>query len=211
LTTATPQATIRYTLDGATPTQSSTLYSSPFTLTQTTTVKARAFKSGYLDSEIAIADFTKVINKPTIESFTASPSSINQGQSSTLTWTTSGAETVEIDQGIGDVQSSGSTDVTPTVTTTYTLTATNVVGTATKTATVTILNTHHCPWDLLGPGNGPPDGKVTLGDVLFVLADFGKRPGDPGYDSKKNFNDDPKIDLGDVLTVLTHFGDCPIF
>jgi hypothetical protein len=67
-----------------------------------------------------------------------------------------------------------------------------------------------CIWDLYSPSaQNQPDGKVNLGDVLFVLKDFGKSPGDPDYDSRKNFNNNPKIDLGDVLTVLAHFGNCP--
>jgi hypothetical protein len=39
-------AEIRYTLDGSNPTQSSTLYGAPLTISTTITVKARAFKSG---------------------------------------------------------------------------------------------------------------------------------------------------------------------
>jgi hypothetical protein len=75
------------------------------------------------------------------------------------------------------------------------------------TKNFSILTVNSCEWDFYP--EQAPDGKVTLGDVLAVLKDFGKKPGDAGYNPKKNFNDDPKIDLGDVLTVLTHFGDCP--
>ena len=74
---------------------------------------------------------------PTI-SFSASPSSITSGQSSTLSWTTTNATTVSIDQGIGAVATSGTRAVSPTTTTTYTITATGSGGTKTATATVTV-------------------------------------------------------------------------
>jgi endonuclease/exonuclease/phosphatase family metal-dependent hydrolase len=75
---------------------------------------------------------------PSVNSFVASPASISLGQSSTLSWTTSNASTVAIDQGIGSVASSGSVTVSPTSTTTYTLTATNSQGSTTATAQVTV-------------------------------------------------------------------------
>lgn len=51
-------AEIRYTLDGSTPTASSTLYSTAITLTETTTVKAIAIKDGQT-SEVASKTFVK--------------------------------------------------------------------------------------------------------------------------------------------------------
>jgi Domain of unknown function (DUF4082)/PASTA domain len=69
---------------------------------------------------------------------TASPTSITSGAASTLTWSTTGATTVAIDQGIGTVAASGTRSVSPTATTTYTLTATNAAGSVTATASVTV-------------------------------------------------------------------------
>ncbi|NLP10320.1 DUF2961 domain-containing protein [bacterium] len=52
-------AVIRYTLDDTEPTMESAVYSQPIRLTKTTTVKARAFKSGRSPSEISARTFTK--------------------------------------------------------------------------------------------------------------------------------------------------------
>jgi hypothetical protein len=57
---STAGATIRYTTDGRDPTASSTAYTKPVVLTSTTTLKARAFKSGMADSAVASATFTKL-------------------------------------------------------------------------------------------------------------------------------------------------------
>jgi len=51
-------AEIRYTLDGSTPTASSTLYSAPVTLSDTTTVKAIAIKDG-VSSSVTSRTYTK--------------------------------------------------------------------------------------------------------------------------------------------------------
>ena len=59
--------------------------------------------------------------------FEASPLSIQPGQQSTLSWSTSGASTVSI-SGVGAVTNNSSTTVTPAQTTTYTLTATSSDG-----------------------------------------------------------------------------------
>ena len=60
IATTTEGAAIRYTTDGSEPTATSTLYSAPITLTTTTTVKAKAFKDTWLDSETATAVYTVV-------------------------------------------------------------------------------------------------------------------------------------------------------
>lgn len=77
-------------------------------------------------------------SKPAIIRFTAAPTNINQGQSSLLSWTTTGASTVTINNGVGTVQANGSQNVSPSATTTYTLTATGADGTTSVTAAVTV-------------------------------------------------------------------------
>ncbi|MDD2229289.1 MAG: chitobiase/beta-hexosaminidase C-terminal domain-containing protein [Candidatus Cloacimonetes bacterium] len=51
-------ATIRYTTNGNDPTANSTQYNSSISVSQTTTIKAKAFKSGWTDSAIASATYT---------------------------------------------------------------------------------------------------------------------------------------------------------
>jgi peptidoglycan-associated lipoprotein len=70
-------------------------------------------------------------------SLTANPNTVDKGQATTLTWETSNATDVSI-EGIGPVKPSGSQQVTPTESTTYTLTAKGEGGTQTATARVTV-------------------------------------------------------------------------
>src|SRR5439155_4513515 len=59
--TATSGASIYYTTNGTSPTQSSTLYNGAITLTSDAVVKAKAFKSGYNPSAEVSASFTQAI------------------------------------------------------------------------------------------------------------------------------------------------------
>lgn len=81
---------------------------------------------------------------------TANPNTIVAGQASTLTWSTDFATDVSID-GIGKVDPSGSTKVTPNESTTYRLVAKNETSTQEATARVTVT-----------PASAPPtSGKTT--------------------------------------------------
>ena len=57
LSCETEDASIYYTLDGSNPTAESTLYSAPFQVSETTTVKAIAIKEGMTNSSVASATF----------------------------------------------------------------------------------------------------------------------------------------------------------
>ncbi len=81
------------------------------------------------------------VQAPVISSFTAKPATINAGQSSTLSWSISGSESIStrINQGVGDVSAS-SIKVSPNSTTTYTLSASSKQGTDTQDVTVAVQN-----------------------------------------------------------------------
>ncbi len=58
ITCITPDALIKYTLDGSIPSQiNGILYSTPITISQTSTVKAVAYKSGFSDSAVVTAEY----------------------------------------------------------------------------------------------------------------------------------------------------------
>ena len=89
---------------------------------------------GVLDATIS----PNQTSAPVINSFQASPLTIAAGQTATLAWSISGATSVSIDNGVGDVSGATSKTVSPLQTTTYTLTASNGSGTASARATVTV-------------------------------------------------------------------------
>ncbi|KGJ89257.1 hypothetical protein ND16A_2150 [Thalassotalea sp. ND16A] len=76
--------------------------------------------------------------EPTIDDFLATPASITAGESATLSWNTTGAGNVSIDNGVGAVSVDGSVTVNPTVTTSYTLSATGSGVTTTAEVTVNV-------------------------------------------------------------------------
>jgi hypothetical protein len=85
-------ATIRYTLDGSTPTSSSTVYTDPISVTSgSVTIKARAFRSGWTDSDVATGTYTIVVRdcerveyptvvEPTIDGFWTSADEWTDGE-----------------------------------------------------------------------------------------------------------------------------------
>ena len=73
-----------------------------------------------------------------IATMTASPAVISSDEPSTLSWWTSGAASVTIDQGIGAVAPSSFQPIAPATSVTYSLTATNVGGSTGATAVVMV-------------------------------------------------------------------------
>jgi len=102
-------------------------------------------------------------------SLTADPNTIQKGQSTTLSWQTSNATDVSID-GIGAVQPSGSQQVTPADSTTYTLTAKGAGGTQTATARVTVTAPPPPP----PPPPSPTEEELFAQNVQDIYFDYDK-------------------------------------
>jgi hypothetical protein len=75
---------------------------------------------------------------PTVN-LSAIPSSITQGNFSTLTWQSTDATVCALLPDIGNVALNGTIEVTPAATTTYTITAAGPGGSASSSATITVL------------------------------------------------------------------------
>jgi hypothetical protein len=102
--------------------------------TQTTTYTLSARNAGgSVNKTVTIA-----VNPTINATFDANPSTIGVGRSAVLTWNVTGADSVMIDQGIGQVPMSGSRTVSPYSTTSYTLTASNSCCVLSKAAVVTV-------------------------------------------------------------------------
>jgi peptidoglycan-associated lipoprotein len=99
----------------------------------------------------------------------ASPGSINKGDSATLTWKSTNATQLSIDQGVGAVTAQGSTKVTPSDSTTYTITATGSGGSTSATASVTV----NAPPPVEQP-KGPTDKELWDKGVHDAYFDYDK-------------------------------------
>jgi len=74
---------------------------------------------------------------PVVSNFTANPSIINVGESSTLSWNVTNVIYTVVSPEVGPVRETSAV-VQPTVTTTYKLYATNQYGRTTRSVTVTV-------------------------------------------------------------------------
>jgi len=99
--------------------------------------------------------------KPSISQFAVEPSTIQRGQSATLRWDVSNATEISINQGIGSVQATGTRQVFPNDSTTYTLTAKGPGGADSRSATVAVTVPPPPP-----PPPPPPVAKRTLSEML---------------------------------------------
>ena len=101
--------------------------------TTTYTVSVQGKSGTATDSATVVV----AVPPPTVSIF-ASPETIERGAQATLTWTSTDAELVNIDNGVGNVGTSGSVEVNPTVDTTYTITATGSGGVATGSVLIEV-------------------------------------------------------------------------
>jgi outer membrane protein OmpA-like peptidoglycan-associated protein len=107
-------------------------------------------------------------------SLSANPASVAQGQCATLTWSSTNASTVSIDQGVGTVDASGSKEVCPEATTQYTITAaadgksgtaaTTVEVAALAAATPKIMVFPEAALFEFGKSELKPEGKAKIGE-----------------------------------------------
>jgi hypothetical protein len=122
--TVTPTASTTYTL-------TATNASGPVTCTATVTVNSGPTP----------------VQPPRIIGFTANPTTITAGQSSTLSWNVENATTVDI-SGLGEVPAQGTRAVSPNTSVTYVITARNDGGVVQANAPITVN-------PATGPGPGP--------------------------------------------------------
>jgi len=86
---------------------------------------------------VAAAQLAPPPASPTV-ALSASPSSVQTGQTVTLTWSSTNATSIILEPSVGRVAAQGSTTIKPSQSTTYTVTATGPGGSAHANAQVTI-------------------------------------------------------------------------
>src|ERR1700730_18039439 len=104
--------------------------------------------------------------QPTV-SIQASPSALEKGDPATLSWTSTDATQLTIAPDVGTVTAQGSTKVTPSASTTYTITASGPGGSATASARVTVAAE-------AGPAYNPTQDEIFLKEVRDAFFDFNK-------------------------------------
>ncbi len=137
ITSATSGAEIRYTTDGSEPTTSSSLYTAPLTISTTTTVKAKAFKSGMTASVTATATYT-ISSTQTVASpvFNPAGGTYTSTQSVTITCATSGAQIRYTTDGTEPTASSALYSAALTISSTTTVKAKAFVSGMSSSATI---------------------------------------------------------------------------
>src|SRR4030042_136916 len=76
----------------------------------------------FADTTVTVSARTESVDMPVVGLFESTPNSVIPGGIATLVWDVTGASSVSIDQGIGDVEAQDRKGVIPSGTTNYTLT-----------------------------------------------------------------------------------------
>jgi alpha-tubulin suppressor-like RCC1 family protein len=98
---ATSGATIRYTTDGTDPTETSAVYSAPLTVTESRTIKARAYQESFQASAVSAATYTMKVANPALS---VPGGTYNTPQSVTVTCATAGADIHYTTNGVEPTQ-----------------------------------------------------------------------------------------------------------
>jgi hypothetical protein len=163
ITDSSPNAQIFYTTDGSTPTTASTVYTGPFNISSTQTVKAIADGAGYLASLIASETYT-LINQVPMPVFSLPPGDFSSAQSVAITDAWSGSTIYYSTDGTVPTLSSNVYTGPVTISTTSTLkaiaTAPNLSNSRVASGLYTIVQN---PSSSINFGGG-----FTSGGMLFV-------------------------------------------
>lgn len=142
ITSVTAGAEIRYTTNGNEPTSSSTLYQAPLTVSSTTTIKAKAFKSGMTNSSTVTATYT-IGSAQTVATpvFSLAEGTYPSAQTVSISSTTSGSEIRYTTNGSEPTSSSALYQTPLTVSATTTIKAKAFKSGMTDSATATAIYT----------------------------------------------------------------------
>lgn len=160
LTCDTPIADIRYTTNGDEPTETSTKYTGPISVSDSVPIKAKAFKGGMTASVAASAEFT--VNIP--PSITVQPSNqvVNEGETATFSVVASGTAPLSYQwqyntngSGWSNIPDATNSSSYTTVATTYAMNGyqyrcvvTNTAGTADSNAAALTVNAYNNSYDI---------------------------------------------------------------
>ncbi|HEV3200150.1 MAG TPA: OmpA family protein [Bryobacteraceae bacterium] len=158
------------------------------TATTTYTLQATG-PGGTVQATVTVQVGTAPPGNPQIIRFEANPVSIAPGQSSTLSWTTTGASTVTISPTVGSVTLNGSTTVTPAQTTTYTLTATSADGRSVSAPVQVIVAPANIPQILTFVANPQTIDAGQSSQLCWQVSGATNITIDPGVGTNLNAND----------------------
>ena len=117
-------------------------------------------------------------NRPAAEptvTISANPVSIERGRNTTLTWETTNANEVSIDNGLGTVEAAGSRSVRPLESTTYRIRATNNVAIKIAEVRVTVSDDRSATPPTTSVINDIPWFIENMQDIFFDLDDYAIR------------------------------------